>query len=281
MTVSVTGSTFTANRGDHFQAAAANSGVLDVTFTGNTLTGGHATALGQGITLNAATGVPGYSGSVAYNVSNNQVNGAILSAITANLGTSAAAATFTGTIANNTIGTSGAALSCSAQASGIVVEAHGNGTHTAVVSGNTIRQCYDRGISTLANDGGGFFNLTVTGNSVTELVGVDARESFFLNNGSTSTNIFGGVDSHLVCLQLGGAGALANTLNNGPTTTDDFRLRQRLNSTIRLPGYGGTARDTAAVVQFISNNNPGATGSATVETTSGGGYVGGATCPVP
>ncbi|MGH7261713.1 MAG: right-handed parallel beta-helix repeat-containing protein [Nitrospiraceae bacterium] len=40
MSVTVSGSTFSAHQGDHFQAAALNSGVLNVIFSGNTLSGG-------------------------------------------------------------------------------------------------------------------------------------------------------------------------------------------------------------------------------------------------
>ena len=281
MTVSVTGSSFSANRGDHFQAAAANSGVLDVTFSSNTLAGGHATALGQGITVNAATGVPGYSGTVDYNIDNNTINGSILSAITVNLGTSAAGAQMRGTISGNTIGTVGSFQSGSTQASGITLEAHGNGTHTTSVTGNTIRQTFDRGINVLANDGGGTLNMTVTGNTSTHSDGTNSREGFFLNNGSASPNIFGVPDAHYVCLTLGGAGALRNTLTHGPGAPDDFRLRQRFNSTIRLPGYGGAATDTAAVVTFVNGNNTSTTGTATVNSPPGGGFVNGAACPLP
>jgi hypothetical protein len=156
MTINVSSSTFTANRGDHFQASGANSAVVNITFSGNTLTGGHATALGQGITINAATGVPGYNGTVNYTISNNSINGAILNAIAVNLGTSASTASMVGTISNNTIGTAGSFQSCSTQGSGIGIDAHGNGTHTVLVTSNTMRQCFDRGITVLANDGSGF-----------------------------------------------------------------------------------------------------------------------------
>jgi hypothetical protein len=281
MTVSVTGSTFTAHRGDHFQAAGVNSGILDVTFSGNVLSGGHSTALGQGVTINVATGVPGYLGTVDYNIDNNTINGAISNAIIVNLGTSAASSNMRGTINGNLIGTTGSFQSGSTQASGITVDAHGNGTHTVSVTNNTIRQTFDRGINVLANDGGGTLNMTVTGNDVNHSDGTNSREGFFLNNGSTSTNVFGGIDSHFVCLTLGGAGALRNTLTHGPGAPDDFRLRQRFNSTIRLPGYGGAATDTAAVVAFVNTNNISTTGSATVNSPPGGGFVGGAACPTP
>lgn len=281
MTASLTGNTFTANRDDHFQAAAANSGVLDVVFSNNTLSGGHATALGQGITVSAATGVPGYSGTVDYNVDNNTINGAILNAIIVNLGTSSSAANMRGTISGNTIGTVGSFQSGSAQGAGIAIDAHGNGTHTTLISNNTIRQTFDRGINVLANDGGGTLNVTVTGNNSSHSDGTNSREGFFINNGSADPNIFGVPDAHFVCLSLGGAGALRNTLTRGPGAPDDFRMRQRFNSTIRLPGYGGGVTDTAAVVAFVNGNNISTTGSATVNSPPGGGFVGGAACPTP
>ncbi|MEO8275580.1 MAG: cadherin-like domain-containing protein [Thermoanaerobaculia bacterium] len=281
MTASIMSSTFSANRDDHFQAAAANSAAINVIFSGNTLTGGHATALGQGITLNAATGIPGYSGSVIYDIDNNSINGAILNAITVNLGTSANTATMQGKIRNNQIGTVGIVRSGSAQGSGIDIEAHGNGTHTTSVTNNVIRQTFDRGISVLANDGNGTINMTVTGNNASHSDGTNSREGFFINNGSADPNIFGVPDGHFACLALGGAGALKNTLTHGPGAPDDFRLRQRFNSTIRLPGYGGTATDTAAVIAFVNGNNTSTVGSATVNSPPGGGFTGGATCPTP
>ncbi|WP_019499612.1 choice-of-anchor D domain-containing protein [Pseudanabaena sp. PCC 6802] len=290
MTATLTGNTFTANRGDHFQAAASNSANLNVKFTNNTLSGGHPTALGQGITINAATGVAfgGYTGRVNYDIDSNTINGAILSAITANLGTSGAAGTFNGFIRNNNIGTAGTPLSGSTQASGIVVEAHGNGTHTSSVTGNTVINALERGISVQANDGNGVLNLTVQSNDLDQSVSTNplSLQSFFLNNASTTTNVFGAVDSHTVRLNFGGAGALANTLTNSAGTTDDFRIRQRFNSRIEMPGYSGTPFDTAAVVTYIQGRNTGSAGepgsatandSATVTTD---GFFGG-TVPTP
>lgn len=281
ITASVSGSTFTAHRDDHFQAAAANTSQLDITFSGNTLTGGHALALNQGITINAATAVPGYAGSVEYDILNNTINGAILNAIQVNLGTSSAAATMSGTISGNVIGTVGSFQSGSTTGSGIGVDAHGNGTHTVAITNNTIRQTFDRGINVLANDGSGTLNMTVTGNNSSHSDGTNSREGFFVNAGSADPNIFGVPDAHFVCLTLGGAGALRNTLTHGPGAPDDFRMRQRFNTTIRLPGYAGGAADTAAVVAFVNGNNISTTGSATVNTPPGGGFVGGAACPLP
>ena len=274
--VSVAGSIFSANRGDHFQASAGGSAVLDVTFTGNVLSGGHPSSVGQGILIGATGPVPGFTGSVSYDVVDNTINGAITSAITIDMGISAAGAVFSGRVRDNVIGTAGVALSCSAQGSGIVVDARGNGTHTASVTGNTVRRCLDRGISSTANDGAGTLNLTVTGNAVSELVSASSREGFFLNAGSTSTNVFGGVDSHSVCLALTG-----NSLVHGPSATTDVRLRQRFGTTVRLPGYAGANTDVAAVQAFVSGNNSGASVLANVAVPPGGGFVGGAACPQP
>ena len=82
-----------------------------------------------------------------------------------------------------------------------------------------------------------------------------------------------------MCIDIGGAGALANSLaGSGANGSEDFRVRQRFSTTVRLPGYAGGSTDTAAVVAFIQGRNNGAeTGSATVQA-PGGGFVGGAAC---
>ncbi|HWC69702.1 MAG TPA: Ig-like domain-containing protein [Actinomycetota bacterium] len=289
VTVSVTGSTFSAHRGDHFQAAGSNSASLNVVFSGNTLTGGHPTALGQGITINVATGVAfgGYQGSVTYDVNGNTINGAILSAITVVQGTSAASASVVGRIRNNTIGTSGVALSCSTQAYGVYVDARGNGAFTALVTNNIIRQCFDRGIQSEAGDGSATVNLTVQSNTIDQQVGALAREAIQTNYGITSTNVFGVADAPTVCLQLGGAGALANVFSHGAGAPDDFRLRKRFGATVRLPGYaGGTGQDATSlgqVVAFVQGQNTGSAGEPGSASASGagGGYTGGGACLLP
>ncbi len=126
----------------------------------------------------------------------------------------------------------------------------------------------------------GVLNMNVWGNTVSNIEGSFGRQAFEMDGGVTSTNVFGGVDAPTICLSLGGAGALANTLTHQPSTTDDFRIRQRFNSTIQLPGYGGASGDTAAVVSFVSANNNSAAGSAAVSGT-GGGFVNTSSCSTP
>ena len=283
----VTGNVFSAHKGDHFQAAASNNGNQNVTFTNNTLTGGHSTALGQGITINAATDVPGYAGRIDYDINGNNINGAVSNGVSVILGTSSAAAVFDGFIRNNVIGTSGSSLSCSNSANGLGIDARGNGKHNVSVTGNTIRQCFDRGILSEAGDGDSVLNLTVQSNTIDQQVDPGAREAIQTNYGITTTNVFGNVDTNNVCLQLGGAGALANVFSHGGGAPDDFRLRKRHEATVRLPGYaGGTGQDAAslaAVVAFIQGQNTGSAGEPGSATASGagGGYTGGAACTLP
>ena len=109
--------------------------------------------------------------------------------------------------------------------------------------------------------------------------------------GATSSNVFTQVDSHAVCLQLGGAGSLANSLTGGASKNGDIRVRQRFQTSVVLPGYtppGGNHFDTASVITFLQGNNvavPGpivataaANNDATVTTD---GYFGGAGCAQP
>ena len=236
--VNVSNSVFTANRGDHIQGNQANSASLNAVFTNNTLIGGHSTALGQDIVVNAAivTGSP----TITYDINGNKINGAILSAITANLGVpSSATATMSGKVRNNVIGTTGVIRSCSAQANGIAVDSHGKGTHTVSVTGNTMHQCKDRGINVTANDSpsiangeanpGGNLFLTVQSNTVLEGSpinppgfppdGTGGREGFNLIAGSTAT------DTIFICAQIGGAGALANNFNRGPEACSERPFR--------------------------------------------------------
>jgi hypothetical protein len=271
ITASVTGSTFNNNRGDHFQFAtnATSSGSSNVTFSNNTLTA-VAGNLGGGITLSTDA-----SADTAFTLSNNNIQGAISSAITTDIGTnSTAGGTLSGTISGNTIGTAGVPNSGSSQFNGITSYANGNGTQTVAISSNTIRQYSNfAGIDARIRAGAApTLNATITNNTIAN-PGTFASNGLFVQAGAASG------DGGLICAGISG-NTMAGSGANGGT---DFRLRQRFNTTVRLPGYGGAAGDTAAVVAFVQGNNPGSeTGSATVDfPASGGGFVGGAACPTP
>jgi hypothetical protein len=64
---------------------------------------------------------------------------------------------------------------------------------------------------------------------------------------------------------------------SGPSA--DFRLRQRMATTVKLPGYAGANNDNAAVIAFVQSRNGGTpTGSVSNTVPTGGGFIGG-TCP--
>jgi hypothetical protein len=188
---------------------------------------------------------------------------------------------FSGSITNNSIGVAGVANSGSSEGSGIFMLTDGTGTYTATVTGNTVRQYGNFGIFMQTGGSGvvgsGTMKATVTGNTVSNPgTLVFAKNGIQLNAGTTPG------DTYQVCLTLGGAGALRNTLvGTGTDGGTDFRLRQRQSTTVRLPGYGGANNDDAAVVSFVqANNNAGGTptGSANNTVPTGGGWIGGV-CP--
>jgi hypothetical protein len=71
--VDVSGSTFSANHGDHFRAHAGGGAHLDVAFTGNVLNGGHPSALRQGVSIGTLPGGE-FRGAVSYYVADNTMN---------------------------------------------------------------------------------------------------------------------------------------------------------------------------------------------------------------
>jgi hypothetical protein len=281
MTASITGSTFSNNRGDHFQfstnasssAASANS----VTFSSNTLTGDRGagfggTNLGAGITISTAG-----SSDTAFTVSNNNIQGAVFPTIGVDVATASTAAhTLSGTVSGNTIGNAAVAASGGAQSSSIATVGQGAGTLTVSIASNTIRQNDGfAAIDILSRDGSPTINATVTGNNIAN-PSSGGGNGLLLRNGATSGPP---ADGGTTC-----AGISGNSLTGSAVTgLDDIRLRQRFNTTVRLPGYGGAPGDTSAVVTFVRNNNGGTPSmSATADfPTSGGGFVGGAACPTP
>jgi large repetitive protein len=270
ITASVTGSTFSSNRGDHFQFAtdATASGTSNVTFSNNTLTGGPG-LLDAGVTISTDAG-----SDTSFTVANNSIQGAVSSAITIDLGTnSTAGGTLFGTISGNTIGTAAVSNSGSSQFNAITTYANGNGTLTESITGNTVRQYANfAGIDARIRAGSPTLNATITGNTIAN-PGVLGTNGIFVEAGAASG------DGGLLCAGISDNSLTGSSANGGT----DFRLRQRFNTTVRLPGYAGAAGDTAAVVAFAQGNNPGAeTGSATVDfPATGNGFVGGGACPTP
>ena len=245
-------STFTANKDDHFNAVASLTAIMNVTFDDNTLTGGHASPTGQGVALRV--GGP-FSGTYRFDIDGNSINGAIPTAINTGLGSSEPSGNMHGFIRNNIVGTSGVNNSGSAQGSCILAEANGlgsggvhaapAGTYNVSITGNTLRQCFDKGIDLLAvRDGDNNMNATVSGNNVNELDDAASRQAIRLETGSSLLD-----ETGTVCADI-----LNNTLN--AAITEEMSVRARSIATLRFPGYTGGTADTTALQNYLQGRNP-------------------------
>jgi hypothetical protein len=270
--VTVQNSFFTAARGDHFQRLLNGSGASDLVFTGNTISNTGVTAVGGGggIRLNGGNN-SGINASATFNISNNTIRDSRGTALAVNK--QGGTGSFSGTIANNTIGLANVTNSGSAEGSGIFLLTDGAGSYTANVTGNQVFQYGNFGIFMQTGGSGtvgnGTMTVTVTNNTVSNPGNLTfAKNGVQLNAGTTVG------DTYRVCLNFSG-NTLAGTGTNGGT---DFRLRQRQSTTVYLPGYTGANNDNSAVVTFVQGNNGGApTGSATNTVPTGGGFQG--NCP--
>lgn len=158
----------------------------------------------------------------------------------------------------------------------------GGGALNAAITNNTINYGgTQRAILIQAGqDGNGSIRTQVTGNTIdVQLDGTgNAVTGMFVQTSITSPT----GDGASINAKIGGAGALRNTFTHslgGTMAGGDIRVRQRMNGTFNLDGYGGGATDTAAVVTYLSGRNTTISSpTATAETT---GFTGSATPAVP
>lgn len=277
-TLNVTNNTFAAHGGDHLNVSLLGAPTVSLTFSGNFWSGGHPFGLGQGLFILAASfNNPGLftytisnNGSIANPLVGNNSGGAI------HVNKGSGTGSFAGTISGNVIGNPAVNGSGSSSASGIDVEAHGTGgTHTVLITNNTVRQFQNDGILILAGEGSAAFNVTMSGNTVSD-PGSIALHGVHFNIGTLPA------DNAVACLDVKN-----NTLTNAGKETNagvDLRIRQRQLTQVRLPGYGGATNDNTAVQTFLTTSNTNALTSILASNsvaTGGLGYVGGAACPQP
>jgi hypothetical protein len=250
----------------------------DLVFTGNAVSNSHPAIVpgGGGVTLD--TGGAGDNVNFTYNIASNTFSGAAGAALAISKGSGTG--TFSGTVNGNTFGVSGVPNSGSLAGSDVFVSLIGGGSTTVHITNNQIFQYNNFGIGlqigSNASGGIGGMNATITGNTIAQ----PGTGSFVMNGINLNAGTSSG-DANFICAGIGGAGALANSITgSGANGGPDFRLRQRMATTVRLPGYAGANNDAAAVVSFVQSQNGGTpTGSATVSVPTGGGFVGGAACP--
>lgn len=286
-TGTIQNATFTMNRGDHIQVTtdASNTATQNVTIKGNTMIGdgnqAGSTTLGGGITVN-----PAGNANTTVTIDGNSIKRARDTAIVVNspLGSNA---TVNATIVNNTIGTSGELDSGSATGDGIYVNGHGLSTINTLIQGNDIRRYKNAfGIDLLQNDGDGTLNATVRGNTIAE------PNTDPANGALSGMRIVIGsdvTDNGTSCLDIGGIGALRNTLTGtGVPGQPDIRFRMAGGAagspdTAKLVGYAGGPNATASVNAYLQGRND-AGGTPTVNATqvdTNSVYGTAASCPTP
>jgi hypothetical protein len=272
MNATINGSTFSNNKGDHVQVTTDNSTTVsqNVTIQGTSMSTsplGSSAILGGGITIS-----PGGASNVTTLISANDIQNAISNAIRVDTPSGTAGSPVTAnidaTISNNSIGTAATARSGSHAGNGMSLIANGHATVDALVVGNAVRQYTNRhGISISQGDGtNATMNATLRGNSLTNPSNaLGGAGGINVRAGITSVpGMGGGPDAGIMCLDIGGAGASANSItgsgnNISPTSeTVDLYVWQRFNAKIQLPGLGGATSDAAAKTYFQSRNSAGA-----------------------
>jgi hypothetical protein len=270
MNATINGSTFANNRGDHVQVTTDNSNTVteNVTIANTDMSTtplGSASILGGGITVS-----PGGDSNVTTSITGNNIQNAISNAIrvdgpsgTAALPTTADVNT---TITSNTIGVAGTSRSGSYNGNGMMLISNGATTMDALVTSNILRQyTNDHGILIIQGDGtNATMNATLRSNSLSNPSGALAGVGggIEVKAGITSSPAMGGgPDAGIMCLDLGGAGALQNSISTAgrdlsPTSeSQDLYVWQRFSSKIQLPFLGGTTTDAAAKTYFINRNS--------------------------
>lgn len=298
LNVTVQNSFLTNARGDHFQLAAGGTVASDLVFTGNAVSNNHANVLGGGgvITVTVEN-----SADMTYNISSNTIRDSKGSALIVGkaFGMAPGNGTMSGRIESNTIGVSGVANSGSSEGSGIDVGLLARGTHTTLIKSNQIRRYSNHGILVTAGGASqsvtgvlhdGALNVTIQGNTIAEPNapgGGLAQNGVHLNSGTNST---GGNDAYAVCMAIGDPSDASkkNTLTgSGALGGTDYRLRQRFDTTVRLPGYTGasTGPPNADLTTYLTPRTSGAFTLSSATTGPPGGFFNtnpaGSACPLP
>jgi len=230
---------------------------MDIVFTGNSLTGGQAGALGNSVLVSDSA-----SSHLTFDFNGNTLTRSVVNAYTFfQSATTTASASMIGKFRNNIIGTTGVLASGSAQGDGLTINPTGLGKVTVNVTGNTIRQYGNFGVQVLAGDTSPKVNVTMTGNTIKEPIAATALQGIKAEIGTTSAS------APAACLDIGGAGALANNVNGSGNGVSDIRVRQLFSSTVQMPGVGA---DPVAYLVGRNITSPTATAVGTFSNTPGG-----------
>ncbi len=294
LNVTIQNSVFTGARSRLFRMAMQAAAGGDLVFTGNTLSNGHGNPLSDAGAMDVTVGG---GASLTYSVSGNTMRDSRGTALLLGkkFGGTPGNGTMSGTVANNAIGVAGVANSGSTGGAAIEVLVLGRGSHTTLIQNNQLRGYNSQGV--LITAGGAdeattglthdaAMNVTLQGNTIAEpgnnAAVFTSRNGVMLNAGTNPG------DDYPICLNLTG-----NTVNGSGAdpgflgTGQDYRLRQRQSTTVRLPGYTGAATDAGATLVsdltgYLAPRTSGSfTLTASAQSTGFLNTAGGAPCATP
>jgi Big-like domain-containing protein/immunoglobulin I-set domain protein len=263
-TVSVTGSTFTNNRGYHFNFStnSSSSGTNSVTFSNNTLTSSLSTSVNP---LAAVFFFPFGGSKNTINVASNNIQSPNQAAF--EIDQSGSGGTVAAKFTSNTVGTSSTSNS-GGPSDGISLQVQGSETQTVSVSSNTIYQYGDAGVYANNVSGSSTQNVTMSGNTIGH-PGTFGGWGLLLNAGGTSG------DNGTVCAAFG-SNTLTGSGEGSLGGVSDVEVDQSFSTTFRLPGYTGGSTDASAVESYLQakiGGSPTAFASGTFSNTT--------SCPTP
>lgn len=229
---------------------------------------------------NDAISISSHNGNTIYDIHDNPnlslqdfVNISVLKSAFSNAGS------LSGKIRNNSVTTENGHA-----ADGIFVWANGGGLSKTSITNNNLNYAgTQRAIIVQgAQDGAATFEATITGNVIdVKLDGTGNAVNAILAQSQVASP---SGDGSTLCVDIGGTGGLANTITHslgGTLVGGDIRVRQRFESPIKLPGYGGGSVDTAAVQAYLDGRNVEVSLSTASAFLGSGAFLGGSACQQP
>jgi hypothetical protein len=266
ITFTSTNNTFQRNHTSGLAIFAQSSQRMNTTVTGGT----YVTDNGVGLDIETNG-----TGGMQFSVSGGTVTGCASCAapVVIYKGTGA---TGTGTLGTNgTLNGMTVTNGGSLNAPGIWVHGEGPGSSRLAITNNTVSQVGHYGIlvsfgnnGVSPNIGAQTVDVSLTGNNVNHTGITGSLEGIFVDSGLLSA------DTTVTCAHISG-----NTITQ--PTDDDVRVRNRQAGTsLRLPGYAGSATDHTAVANFLKAQNT-ISDAFSGANASSNGIGGGAACAAP
>jgi YVTN family beta-propeller protein len=264
----ISGSAFTAARGDLFQLNIGDTSSSTLSFMNNTLSNSNTNIVsgGGGVTISAGGGTAP-AAKLTFDIEHNTFRDSLGNAV--GIGSATGNNTIRGTFSNNTVGVAAVANSGSAQGGDLSVVGIDGGSIAVTAESNSFYQYNNAFGVNFAAGGAHSMDVKFDSNTIASPSGGNRATGLLMNagtsTGSTNTVCFDGFSNHLT-----GSGAGGN---------NDVLYRQRNSATVRLPGYTGSATTVGAVESFVAGlNPPSPTVLVTINST---GFTGGPACATP